>query len=75
MKMFEGTLQVETIRGRRGPFNVGKLITDIGEFKVKDKELDRNRLDPPCLAQAASAADANDGTGFPLRRAAMTFAR
>ena len=34
-----------------------------------------NRLDPPCLAQAASAADANDGTGFPLRRAAMTFAR
>ena len=41
MKMFEGTLQVETIRGRRGPFNVGKLITDIGEFKVKDKELDQ----------------------------------
>ena len=46
MKMFEGTLQVETIRGRRGPFNVGKLITDIGEFKVKDKEFPTSTLNP-----------------------------
>lgn len=41
MRIFDGTLRVETINGRRGPFNVGKLITDIGEFKVKDKELDQ----------------------------------
>jgi len=41
MKLFDGTLCVETIRGKHGPFNVGKLITDIGVFKVKDKELDQ----------------------------------
>ena len=41
MKLFDGTLCVETIRGRHGPFNVGKLVTDIGVFKVKDKELDQ----------------------------------
>lgn len=41
MRIFDGTLRVETINGRRGPFNVGKLITDIGEFKVKDKALDQ----------------------------------
>jgi hypothetical protein len=41
MKLFDGTLRVETIKGRRGPFNVGTLTTDIGVFKVKDKELDQ----------------------------------
>lgn len=40
-KPFDGVLRVESIRGRRGWFNVGKLITDVGEFKVKDKELDQ----------------------------------
>jgi hypothetical protein len=41
MKVFDGTLRVETINGRRGPFNVGTLTTTIGVFKVKDKELDQ----------------------------------
>jgi hypothetical protein len=32
-----GTTTVKTIRGRRGDFNVGRLITDIGEFNVKEE--------------------------------------
>ena len=36
-----GTLLVKTIHGRRGDFAVGNLITEIGEFKVKDTILDQ----------------------------------
>ena len=31
-----GTLEVKTIRGGNGDFNVGELQTAIGEFKIKD---------------------------------------
>ena len=31
-----GTIAVKTIHGRRGDFNVGRLVTDIGEFNVKE---------------------------------------
>lgn len=41
MEKFTGTLIVEQIRGRHGPFCVGLLQTSIGQFKVKDKELDQ----------------------------------
>jgi len=30
------TATIRTIQGRNGPFNVGRLITDLGEFAVKD---------------------------------------
>ena len=36
-----GTLVVRTIHGRNGPFNVGRLESEIGEFVVKDAELDQ----------------------------------
>lgn len=31
-----GTLAIRSIAGSRGPFNVGRLYTEIGEFAVKD---------------------------------------
>ena len=36
-----GTLAVRTINGRHGPFNVGRLETELGEFSVKDADLDQ----------------------------------
>jgi hypothetical protein len=36
-----GQLAIRTIHGRLGPFNVGRLSTSIGEFAVKDRELDQ----------------------------------
>ena len=36
-----GTLAVRTINGCNGPFNLGKLETEIGVFAVKDPELDQ----------------------------------
>lgn len=36
-----GTLEVKTIRGGNGDFNVGELQTAIGEFKIKDKILEQ----------------------------------
>jgi hypothetical protein len=39
--LVHGTLEVETIHGRRGQFNVGKLATDVGVFKIKDIALDQ----------------------------------
>jgi len=36
-----GVLSIRTIQGRNGPFNVGRLITDLGEFAVKDTLLDQ----------------------------------
>ena len=36
-----GHLAIKTINGRNGNFNVGRLSTSIGEFAVKDSELDQ----------------------------------
>lgn len=36
-----GTLTIVTLDGRFGPFNTAKLTISIGEFVVKDKELDQ----------------------------------
>jgi len=41
MITLQGTLTVRTINGRNGPFNVGRLLTEIGEFAVKNPELDQ----------------------------------
>lgn len=37
----QGQLAIRTITGRNGNFNVGRLITSIGEFVVKDATLDQ----------------------------------
>lgn len=36
-----GQLAIETIHGRNGDFNVGRLSTSIGEFVIKNAELDQ----------------------------------
>lgn len=36
-----GQLAIKTIRGRNGDFNVGRLATSIGEFVIKNAELDQ----------------------------------
>ncbi len=36
-----GQLAIKTIHGRNGDFNVGRLLTSIGEFVVKSAELDQ----------------------------------
>lgn len=36
-----GQLTLRTIKGRNGPFNVARLATPIGEFVVKDAELEQ----------------------------------
>ena len=41
MRIFQGTLSVKAISGRRGVFNVAKVQTDIGEFTIKDKALEQ----------------------------------
>lgn len=41
MHKFPGTLTVTEIHGKRGAFLVGTLATSIGDFKVKDVELDQ----------------------------------
>lgn len=41
MLKLSGVLTIRTINGRNGPFNVGRLITDLGEFSVKDTLLDQ----------------------------------
>ncbi|WP_431819404.1 DUF3275 family protein [Burkholderia sp. F1] len=38
-----GHLAIKTIHGRNGDFNVGRLATSIGEFVVKNAELDQYR--------------------------------
>ena len=37
----DGVLSIKTINGRNGPFNVGRLVTDLGEFSVKDTLLEQ----------------------------------
>lgn len=36
-----GVLTIRTIHGANGPFNVGRLMTELGEFSVKDTLLDQ----------------------------------
>lgn len=36
-----GQLTLRTIRGRNGPFTVGRLTTHLGVFEVKDAELEQ----------------------------------
>ena len=36
-----GQLAIKTIPGRYGKFNVGRLATSIGEFVIKNAELDQ----------------------------------
>ncbi|MDT0498599.1 DUF3275 family protein [Algiphilus sp. W345] len=46
MLKLSGTLAIRTIHGARGAFNVGRLLTEIGEFAVKDsliEEYDEGR--------------------------------
>jgi len=46
MLKLSGTLAIRTIHGARGAFNVGRLVTEIGEFTVKDsliEEYDEGR--------------------------------
>jgi hypothetical protein len=46
MLKLSGTLAIRTIHGARGAFNVGRLLTEIGEFTVKDsliEEYDEGR--------------------------------
>ena len=51
MIMVNGSIAVKTIHGRRGPFNVGVLRTEIGDFSVKDQcleELAEGKYDARC---------------------------
>ena len=41
MLKLSGMLTIRTIDGRNGAFNVGRLVTDLGEFSVKDTLLDQ----------------------------------
>ena len=41
MVRLDGTLVVQQRKGRHGVFSVGELITEIGNFKVKDTILDQ----------------------------------
>ena len=41
MITISGQLAIKTIHGRNGDFNVGKLATSIGEFSVKNPELEQ----------------------------------
>jgi hypothetical protein len=41
MIKLSGTLFIRNVSGRHGTFSVGRLVTDIGEFAVKDVMLDQ----------------------------------
>jgi len=41
MLTIAGQLAIRTIKGRNGPFNVGRLTTSIGEFVVKNPDLEQ----------------------------------
>lgn len=43
MITLSGQLAIRTIHGRNGDFNVGRLTTSIGEFVIKNAELDQYR--------------------------------
>lgn len=47
-----GKIAVRTLSGRFGPFNIGTLICDIGEFSIKDQileELSEGSYDVQCV--------------------------
>ena len=41
MIKLQGKLKTKVIHGRNGDFTVGAIVTDIGEFAVKDPLLDQ----------------------------------
>lgn len=41
MIKLSGVLTIRNITGRNGPFSVGRLVTEIGEFAIKDTLLDQ----------------------------------
>lgn len=41
MISIQGVLSIRSINGSRGRFNVGRLMTDLGDFVVKDSVLDQ----------------------------------
>lgn len=41
MYKFKGTLFVQRVVGRKGPFNVAVLKTAVGDFKINDQRLDQ----------------------------------
>lgn len=41
MIKLSGVLFIRSIQGRNGPFSVGRLVTGIGEFSIKDALLDQ----------------------------------
>ena len=43
MITISGQLAIKTIHGRNGDFNVGRLATSIGDFVIKNAELDQYR--------------------------------
>lgn len=48
MLKLSGTLAIRAVKGSRGDFNVGRLVTEIGEFAVKDpliEEYEEGRYD------------------------------
>ena len=62
-----GTLTVNAIPGKRGVFHVGKLVSDIGEFAIRDKELDQfnpGSYDGEFLVQKISLASTRWKSGF-----------
>lgn len=40
MMNLRGNIDIRTINGRNGPFNVGTLTTSLGEFRIKDACID-----------------------------------
>ena len=40
MQKLSGVLTIKSIQGRNGPFNVGTLMTELGDFSVKDAILE-----------------------------------
>lgn len=62
-----GTLTVNAIPGKRGVFHVGKLLTDIGEFAIRDKELDQfnpGSYDGDFLVERISLASTRWKSGY-----------
>ncbi len=41
MIKMSGTLTIKTIDGRNGPFSIGRLVTELGDFTVKDTLLEQ----------------------------------
>ncbi len=86
MVKLDGQLVVKTINGRNGPFNVGKLFTDVGEFAVKSARLEEmeegqfpgvfliNKIFPSCYTHGGRivAEIRADVAEFLFREVALT---